>query len=171
VPTTPAAQLSHAVAALHVRPDGGSQLTIRLDPAELGHIHVQIDRAHDGAASISVAVEKLETLHALQADFTHLHLALDRAGIADQRSLTVHLAPPPAAPQTADSLASGAGGQTGNQAGGHAGGQPGAFQQPSRSAPPQLGEHAGEGAAATFVFGQPAAASISARLAGLNITA
>jgi len=95
LPAAPAVQIGQAVAALHIRPDGGSRLTIRFDPAELGLVQIRIDRTHEGAASISVAVERVETLRALQTDVTHLHLALDRAGVPEQqRSLTFHLASP-----------------------------------------------------------------------------
>ncbi len=91
----PAAQLANAVANLHVGADGTSNVTIRLDPAELGHVQIRISRATDGTASIDVAVERPDTLATLQNDLGHLHQALDRAGLPDQRSVTMHLAAQP----------------------------------------------------------------------------
>ena len=120
----PVTQVSHALAALHIRPDGSSQLTIRLDPAELGHVQVQITRGQDGASSVRVAVERVETLGRLQADITHLHLALDRAGVPEQRNVTLHLAPQDQAGSSAPS------GQNASSGGGH--GNQGGSQSPSR---------------------------------------
>ena len=40
-----------------------------------------------------MAVERLETLRSLQADIGHLHQALDRAGLADHRSVVLQLVP------------------------------------------------------------------------------
>lgn len=163
----PAAQLGHAVAALHLRSDGASQLTIRLDPAELGHIQVQIARTRDGAATISVAVEKLETLHALQADLTHLHLALDRAGVAGQRSVELQLAPPQPTPDTA--TPSNAFGQSGQQSGGQPGSQS-AYQQAAHQSGPGLPSSARD--TGTFlILPQPGAQRAFGHRAGINITA
>lgn len=107
-----ASQLVPALAALHSTPDGASHVTVRLDPAELGQVHVQITRAQDGAASVSVSVERPETLRSLQGDLSHLHQALDRAGVSEQRSVSLHLAPP-----ELGLAANGGGGQSGSQAG------------------------------------------------------
>jgi flagellar hook-length control protein FliK len=91
-PPPPAAQLAHAAASLQVGADGTSHVTIRLDPAELGHLQIRISRATDGTTSVDVAVERPETLASLQNDLGHLHQALDRAGLPDQRNVTMHLA-------------------------------------------------------------------------------
>ena len=90
----PVQQISSAVAAIHSGADGSSHITIHLDPGELGSVQVRIARAHDGVTSVSVAVERPETLRTLQADLNSLHHALDRAGLADQRSVVLHLATP-----------------------------------------------------------------------------
>jgi flagellar hook-length control protein FliK len=94
-PPTPAAQLASAVASLHVGADGTSHTTIKLDPAELGSVQIRISRATDGTASVSISVERPDTLATLQNDLGHLHQALDRAGLPDQRSVTLHLATQP----------------------------------------------------------------------------
>jgi len=122
-PVAPAAQLGHAVAAVQIGVGGSGHVTIRLQPAELGHVQISISRDTAGAASVSVAVERPETLSRLQADLGHLHQALDRAGLPEQRSVSLHLAAgqdgqPPAG-------AGGGGGQGAPQ------GSAGGFQQGS----------------------------------------
>lgn len=87
------AQLGHAM-ALRTGPDGVSHMTLRLDPAELGMVQVYVTRSHDGTASIRIDVERADTLTRFQSDLSHLHQALDRAGMPEQRSLTLHLAAP-----------------------------------------------------------------------------
>ena len=109
-PASAVAQLGPALAALHSSPDGARHVTVRLDPAELGQVQVRITRAQDGAASVSVSVERPETLRSLQADLSHLHQALDRAGLPEQRSLSIHLATP-----DLGSATTGSGGQSSPQ--------------------------------------------------------
>ncbi len=84
-------QVAQAAAALHVGADGTSHVTIRLDPGELGQVQIRISRAQDGTSSVNVAVERPETLATLQGDLAHLHQALDRAGVPEQRSLSLQL--------------------------------------------------------------------------------
>lgn len=106
---------------MHVDSDGTSHVTIKLDPLELGQVQIRISRAADGTASVNVAVERPDTLATLQADLGHLHQALDRAGVSDQRSVSFHLAPP-AAEQG-----------SGSAPGGFSGGAPqGGFQHGAR---------------------------------------
>jgi uncharacterized membrane protein YgcG len=173
LPIPPANQLGQAVAALHIKPDGSSQMTIRLDPAELGQVQVQIGRASSGAATIEVAVERLDTLRALQADLTHLHLALDRAGVSDQRSLTLHLSPP--TPAAANAGTDNSGFSSNFSQGGSA--QGGGFSQSGGSgqggrqpytAPIPSAAPAGDGLAAVFTLGNAAPASARS---SINITA
>jgi flagellar hook-length control protein FliK len=112
----PAAQLAGAVASLHVSTDGTSHVTIRLDPAELGHLQIHISRATDGTASVDVTVERPDTLANLQSDLAHLHQALDRAGLPDQRSVILHLASQPdQAPSTTLGTSAGFTSQGGQQ--------------------------------------------------------
>jgi flagellar hook-length control protein FliK len=88
----PAAQIAHAV-AVHIAAGATGNVTIHLQPAELGAVQVRIERAHDGSATVTVQVEKSETLHALQQDMPRLHQALDRAGLpTEARQVTLHLA-------------------------------------------------------------------------------
>ena len=72
-------------------------------------MQVRIERTHDGAANVTVQVERAETLHVLQQDLPHLHAALDRAGVpAEARQVTVELAP---APISSNSAGTGGDGQ------------------------------------------------------------
>jgi len=158
---TPATQLAHAVASLHVGADGTSHTTIKLDPAELGQMQIRISRAQDGTSSVSVAVERPDTLATLQNDLGHLHQALDRAGISDQRSVTLHLA---ATDQPGSQT-------TGSGAGSMA---QGGFQQGARQERQQGGPVAKTASFATPATSDPSTATVSPRrtqTAGVNITA
>jgi hypothetical protein len=158
-PAAPAAQLGQAVAAVQI--GAGA---IRLQPAELGHVQISISRDGAGAASVSVAVERPETLSTLQADLGHLHQALDRAGVPDQRSVSLHLA----GAQDAQSQA----GQAGGGGQGAPQGSAGGFQQGSGQSRP--GVPAGTDAGAAAPGGEaPAVAEPASRWvrAGVNVTA
>ena len=90
----PAAQLAPALVQL-AHAGGGQQLTLRLDPAELGRVDIRIERAADGTATVQVLVDRPETLKLLQADQPHLQQALDRAGLPQEgRSLSLSLSLP-----------------------------------------------------------------------------
>jgi flagellar hook-length control protein FliK len=93
-PPSPALQVVHAVAGVHVAAGAQGQVTIHLQPGDLGAVQVKIERAPDGTATVTVQVEKSETLQTLQQDISHLHQALDRAGVPTElRQVTLHLAP------------------------------------------------------------------------------
>lgn len=81
--------------------DGTQRLTLRLDPPELGHVQVRIDRPAEAPARVEITVEKPETLALLLRDQPQLQRALDQAGVpAEGRSVTFHVAssdPPPRA--------------------------------------------------------------------------
>jgi flagellar hook-length control protein FliK len=97
-----------AAAALGTLARGGGSLTLRLDPVELGHVQIHIERPKDGPATVALTVERPETLLLLLRDQTQLHQALDQAGVpADGRAVSFHLAPAPAA---ASAQADGSGG-------------------------------------------------------------
>ncbi len=163
-PAAPAAQLGQAVAAVQIGAGASGHVTIRLQPAELGHVQISISRDGAGAASVSVAVERPETLSTLQADLGHLHQALDRAGVPDQRSVSLHLA----GAQDAQSQA----GQAGGGGQGAPQGSAGGFQQGSGQSRP--GVPAGTDAGAAAPGGEaPAVAEPASRWvrAGVNVTA
>lgn len=123
------------VAVLHVRATetAGERLVIRLDPAALGALRVDIQTAPDGVRDIRIAVEKPDTLTILHADRHQLEAALNRAGVATEPArIQLGLAPPgtfhdrPAperAPLPAATTTSLAGGNP-DGGGGHQGGQP-----------------------------------------------
>jgi flagellar hook-length control protein FliK len=145
---TPAGQIAHAV-AVHIPPSASGNVTIHLQPAELGAVQVRIERAHDGTATVTVQVEKSETLHSLQQDMPRLHQALDRAGLpTEARQVTLHLA-----------AASGSDTQTGLGNGGDGQRQGPAARQPQRAAPAPPSETADDETAPVW------------RAAGINITA
>jgi flagellar hook-length control protein FliK len=121
---------------------GGHQITLRLDPGELGHVDIRIERAADGSAAIQVTVERPETLKLMLADQPQLHRALDAAGLPqDGRSLTLSLATPNPGgggnhPGPSGGGFGAAGGQGGSQGGGQAGANTRQGQQQGRALPP-----------------------------------
>jgi hypothetical protein len=90
-------------------------MTVRLDPIELGHVQISIERHKDGPTAVSLSAERPETLLLLLRDQTQIHHALDSAGIPpENRSLTFQLAPAEPKPQdAARSLGAEIGGQGG----------------------------------------------------------
>ena len=89
----PPAQLAGIVAALARNGEGAHRLTLRLDPIELGHIEVVIDRKHGQPAAVTLTVERPETLLRLVRDQDQLARALDLAGLpAEDRKLRFQLA-------------------------------------------------------------------------------
>jgi flagellar hook-length control protein FliK len=120
-------QIAPALVSLAGGPPGTQRLTLRLDPIELGHVQIRIDRAKDGPAEVSITVERPETLALLQRDQHQLHLALDQAGISpDGRQVTFHAAP------MAEPSSSGQSSGASLDAGGSGRGQPGARGQSSQ---------------------------------------
>jgi hypothetical protein len=109
--TAAAEQVAPALVTMATTTGGSQQMTVKLQPAELGMVQIRIDRAPSGATQIAVTAEKADTLQALQRDQPQLHLALDQAGIpAAGRTMTFHVVDP--APSS--SSGAGADGQTGS---------------------------------------------------------
>jgi hypothetical protein len=107
----PAAQIAQAAAGVRLSATGQGDVTLHLQPGDLGAVQVHIARANDGTASVTLSVEKPETLATLQQDLAHLHQALDRAGVqVDGRQVSLHLAPPPVQSQPGNFASTGQGG-------------------------------------------------------------
>jgi hypothetical protein len=87
---SPTAQVTPALASIAQASDGSSRLTLRLDPAELGHVEIRIERPHDAPARVEITADRPETLALLQRDQPQLQRALDQAGVPADRSLTFH---------------------------------------------------------------------------------
>jgi len=91
---SPAGQVAPALVSLAQAPGGAQRLTLHLEPATLGHVQIQIDRAPDATARVEITVQRPQTLDLLIRDQPQLQHALDQAGVpADGRTLTLHLAP------------------------------------------------------------------------------
>ena len=91
----PAAQITPALMQIGHGSDGTPRLTVRLDPPELGHVQIRIDRPSDASARVEITVEKQETLNLLLRDQPQLQRTLDQAGVpADGRTVTFHVADP-----------------------------------------------------------------------------
>jgi flagellar hook-length control protein FliK len=97
---SPAEQVAPVLVSMAHAPDGGQRLTLRLDPPELGHVQIRIDRPSDAPARVDITVERAETLTLLLRDQPQLQRALDQAGVPpDGRSVTFHVATPEAGPR------------------------------------------------------------------------
>lgn len=103
VPPSPAAQVAQAlvepVKVVLTSPAPTSSTathvtTIQIAPAELGRVDIRIERTLDGPAKIQMIAERPETLSRLVHDQSHLHEALDQAGLtATNRTIEFSLAP------------------------------------------------------------------------------
>jgi flagellar hook-length control protein FliK len=145
---------------------------VHLQPADLGAVSIRVGKTGEGTATVAVTVERSDTLATLQADLGHLHQALDRAGVSDNRSVTIHLA---ASSDTGSGLGQGrsqageqgfaaGNGSTFGQGGSAAGGQQGQPRQTAH-APAPSGPHGD----APSTLARPA--PTPTRRAGVNITA
>jgi flagellar hook-length control protein FliK len=91
-------------------PDGAQRLTLRLEPPELGHVEIRIDRPPEAPARVDITVERPETLTLLLRDQPQLQRALDQAGVPpDGRSVTFHVATPEPGPRADGAQAPGPG--------------------------------------------------------------
>lgn len=71
---------------------GHRSFDIRLDPAELGHIHVRLDVDRDGNVISRLFVDRAETLELLRRDAPQLERALQDAGLkADAQTMQFSL--------------------------------------------------------------------------------
>jgi len=66
--------------------DGNTRFQIRLDPAELGRIDVQLDIDKSGQVNARLIVEKAETLDLMQRDQRGLEKALHQAGLDSSKT-------------------------------------------------------------------------------------
>ncbi len=84
-PARPSAPPAHEQVAVHVRKavaEGLDQITIRLNPAELGRIDVKIEVGSDGTLRAAFAADKQMTLDLLKGDSRQLEQALSEAGLS-----------------------------------------------------------------------------------------
>ncbi len=104
---TPAAQIAPALVSMSHAPDGAQRLTMKLEPPELGQVHIRIDRPIDATpARVEITVERPETLQLLLRDQPQLQRALDQAGVpAEGRSVTFHVTTPEPAARTETAMA------------------------------------------------------------------
>jgi Flagellar hook-length control protein FliK len=97
---SPTEQITPSLMQIRRAPNGAQTLTVRLDPPELGHVQVKIDRSPDAPARVEIVVEKPETLNMLLRDQAQLQRALDQAGVpAEGRNVTFHVATPEPSPR------------------------------------------------------------------------
>lgn len=94
-PPPPTEQLAPVLVRLVSQPGGPQTMTVRLDPADLGAVHIRVNRTETGMAHVDIAAARPETLALLRADQSGLRQALNQAGVpADARGITFQLSPP-----------------------------------------------------------------------------
>ena len=173
---TPVAQIAPALLTLAKTTDGNQQMTVRLQPDDLGMVQVRIERTSSGATQVEITADKSDTLQVLRQDQPQLHHMLDEAGIpAAGRTVTFHVAQP--AQASAGSNASGHGGgqqaSSGRMNGGSpdAGGSPGSGKggYPARETTGSSGGRR-QGGTPVAAGANPTGAPQSYRI-GLDITA
>jgi flagellar hook-length control protein FliK len=124
---SPAAQVAPVLVSMANAPDGAQRLTLRLDPPELGHVEIRIDRPASAPAHVDITVQRPETLILLLRDQPQLQLALDQAGVPpDGRGVTFHVATAEPAPRSdgAPAFGTGAGSGGGSHSTSQQGGSP-----------------------------------------------
>ena len=125
-PASPVEQVGPALVSLVKSTNGSQEMTVRLQPNELGKVQIRISRALSGITQIEIMAERPSTLLTLQRDQPQLHRASDEAGIpAAGRAVTFHAAPPtPTTSRDTSASSGGSGGQHGSafQANGNADG-------------------------------------------------
>ncbi len=88
-PPGPVAQMTPALVHVSAPNDGTQRITIRLDPVELGELHVRIERPQEGPVQVTVEATRPETLQLLRQDEPALHRALDQAGLPSEGRIVV----------------------------------------------------------------------------------
>lgn len=89
-PAIPVADLGVAIATQ--AKDGHRSFDIRLDPPELGHIHVRLAFDRDGTVTSHLVVDRADTLDLLRRDAAQLQRALQDAGLkADSQNMQYSL--------------------------------------------------------------------------------
>lgn len=74
-------QVTPALISLATRTDGGTEMTVSLNPHELGQVEIHMVRGTDGTTTVSITASRPETLQELSQNVHHLHAALDAANV------------------------------------------------------------------------------------------
>lgn len=81
-----------AVRIRQAKDDGADHISLRLDPPELGKLHIRLEIAQDGRAQVVVTADNRDTLDMLQRDVRGLERALADAGVkAESGSMQFNL--------------------------------------------------------------------------------
>jgi hypothetical protein len=112
--TAPVDQITPALVGILKAVDTTLNVTIRLQPVELGQVQIRVDQTTTGNTHIQITVERPETLQLLQRDEPKLQQVLDQAGVLSTgRTVSFQVAPHDqigAATSRPDNLAAGSGG-------------------------------------------------------------
>ena len=164
-----APQVGPALISLATRTDGSNEITVSLNPKDLGEVQVHLIRGHDGTTTASSAASNPETLQELAQNVHHLHAALDMANVpADGRTMNFITASAAAPGQGQSDLADR--NPSTSQNGGGGGQSPGqgrTWQQNQQDG--SAGNTADD--SSSYDLRTPAASRKTWQLRGLNITA
>jgi hypothetical protein len=75
------AQVAPAIISLATRTDGSNELTVSLNPRDLGQVEIRLVRESNGTTAVTVTATEPGTLKELSQNAHHLHAALDAANI------------------------------------------------------------------------------------------
>ena len=90
----PTDQITPALVGILKATDGTPNVTIQLQPVELGQVRIRVDQTIAGNTHIDITVERPETLQLLQRDEPKLQQALDQVGVLSTgRIITFQVAP------------------------------------------------------------------------------
>ena len=74
-------QVAPALISLATRTDGSHEMTVSLNPRDLGQVEVHLARSSDGTTTITVTASRPDVLQELSQNVHHLHAALDDANV------------------------------------------------------------------------------------------
>ena len=162
-------QVAPAMISLATRTDGSNEITVSLNPRDLGQVEVRLIRGSDGTTSVSITASNPETLQELSQNVHHLHAALDAANIpVDGRNLSFNATPTAATGQgQGDPAGRDASTAHDGSTGGSGGQDPGQGRgwQQNRATRSDSDDNG------AYIQPVPLAARKSWQLSGLNITA
>jgi hypothetical protein len=74
-------QVAPALISLATRTDGSHEMTVSLNPRDLGQVEVHLTRSSDGTTTVTVTASRPDVLQELSQNVHHLHAALDAAAV------------------------------------------------------------------------------------------
>ena len=168
-------QVAPALISLATRSDGSHEMTVSLNPRDLGQVEVHLVRNSDGTTAVTITASRPDVLQELSQNVHHLHAALDAANIpTDGRVMNFVAAAAAASDQSRNDLA-GRDSPASQDSGGRAStSDPGQNPGQGRAGQQDQSRHAGRDTNddnSPYRSRAPVASRKNWQLSGLNITA